>query len=133
MVEAVTTEAGRPFPGVVDFAVGSAMVSPVEVAALSMVVANGALAVVDAASVAADMPTVAAVGASVVATVPSVVVDVASAVAVAASVVVDVPLAEADTVVAAMVVAAMVVGAGRFPQPTCNSRGRRHLLSAAAF
>ncbi len=99
MEEVVTTEADRPSPGVGDFAVGPAMVSPVEAAALSMAV--------DGASVVADVASAVVDGASVVATVPSVEVE-------GASVVVDMPLAEAGTVVAEAE-AVMVAGAGRFP------------------
>ncbi len=62
LADGATLEAGRPFPGVEDFVVGSVTVTPVE--------ADVASEVVDVASVAVDVPSVA------VAIVP-VVVDVA--------------------------------------------------------
>src|ERR1039458_857823 len=121
LADGATTEAGRPFPGAEDFAVGSVTVTPVEVDVAS-VVADMPSTEVDVASVAADMPStevdVASVGvdmpstavdvAPVVVDMPSVAVDVAPVVADMPSVAVDVApvVAEAEGV--------MVVVAGRF-------------------
>ena len=98
-----TMEAGGPFPGAEDFAVGPVTVTPVEA---------------DVASVEADV-------ASVVVNMPSVAVDVAS-------VALDIASVEADmaTVEAEAEAVPMVVGAGRFghnlklSRPTAFTVGR---------
>jgi hypothetical protein len=105
-----TTEAGRPFPGAEDFAVGSVTVTPVE----------------------ADVPSMAVDVASVVADVPSMVVDVPSVEADAPSVAADVASVAADmaTVEVEAEAVPMVVGAGRFrhnsklSRPTAFAVGR---------
>jgi hypothetical protein len=95
-----TTEAGRPFPGAEDFAVGSVTVTPVEA---------------DVASVVADVPSMGVDVASAAVDVPSMAVDVASVAVDVPSVVVDMPSVEADmaTVEAEVEAVPMVVGAGR--------------------
>jgi hypothetical protein len=109
LADAATTEAGRPFPGAEDFAVGSVTVTPVEVDVVS-VVADMPSTEVDVALVVADMPSVEVDVALVVADMPSTAVDVASVVA------------EAEAV--------MVVVAGRFrhnsklSRPTAFAVGR---------
>jgi len=105
-----TMEAGGPFPGAEDFAVGSVTVTPVEA---------------DVASVVVDVASVAAGVASVVVDMPSVAVDVAS-------VAVDIASVEADmaTVEAEAEADPMVGGAGRFrhnlklSRPTAFAVGR---------
>jgi hypothetical protein len=101
-----TTDAGRPFPGAEDIAVGSVTVTPVEA---------------DVASVVADVP-------SMVVDVPSVAVDVASVAVDVASVEADVASVEAG--MATVEAVPMVVGAGRFrhnsklSRPTAFAVGR---------
>jgi hypothetical protein len=113
-------EAGGPFLGAEDFAVGSVTVTPVDA---------------DAASVVADVPSMAADAASVAADVPSVAVDAASVAADAASVAADMPsmavdvasvVADMPTVEAEAEAVPMVVGAGR-------SRHNSKLLRPTAF
>ena len=110
MVGGATMEAGGPFPGAEDFAVGSVTVTPVEA---------------DAASVVADVPSMALDVASAAAGVASAAVDVPS-------VAVDMPSVEADmaTVEAEAEAVPMVVGAGRLrhnsklSRPTAFAVGR---------
>ncbi len=105
-----TMEAGGPFPGAEDFAVGSVTVTPVAV---------------DVPSVAVDVPSMAADVASVVADTPSEAADVASVAVDVPSVAVDMPTVEAEAEAVPM-----VVGAGRFhhnsklSRPTAFAVGR---------
>jgi hypothetical protein len=117
LADGATMEAGGPFPGAEDFAVGSVTVTPVEADVPSMAA--------DAASVEADEPSVAVGVASAAVGVASAAVDVASAA-------VDMPSVEADmaTVGAEEEAVPMVVGAGRFrynsklSRPTAFAVGR---------
>ncbi|MGB9485648.1 MAG: hypothetical protein WCD04_06000 [Terriglobia bacterium] len=126
-----TMEAGGPFPGAEDFAVGSVTVTPVD--------ADVASVVADVASVAVDVPSVEAGVASAAVDVPSVEAgvasveaDVATGAVDVASVAVDMPTVEADmaTVEAEAEAVPMVVGAGRFrhnsnlSRPTAFAVGR---------
>jgi len=140
-----TMEAGGPFPGAEDFAVGSVTVTPVEADVASVVVDVPSMVVdvpsmavdvpsmaVDVPSVAVDVPSVAVDVPSVAVDVPSVAVDVASVAVDVASVAVDMPTVEADmaTVEAEAEAVPMVVGAGRFrhnsklSRPTAFAVGR---------
>jgi len=115
-------EAGGPFPGAEEFAVGSVTATPAE-ADVASVVADVPSMGVDVASVAVDAPSVAA-------GVPSVAVDVPS-------MAVDMPSVEADMAAVEAEALSMVVGAGRFrhnsklSRPTAFAVGRfvgRHWL-----
>jgi hypothetical protein len=107
-----TTEAGRPFPGAEDFAVGSVTATPV--ADVPSAEAVAVLAAVDAASVVVAVRSAEADVASAVVGVPPVAADAPSVVADVASAAADIPVVVvADTPVAEAV---MVVGAGRFHQ-----------------
>ncbi|MGA2475249.1 MAG: hypothetical protein ABSF73_01370 [Terriglobia bacterium] len=124
LVGEATTEADGPFPGAEDIAVGSVTVITVGADAASVVADVPSMAV-DAALVEADVPSVAVDVASVEADEPSAAVDVASGA-------VDMPSAEADvdTVEAEAEAVPMVVGAGRFrhisklSRPTACAVGR---------
>ena len=109
-----TMEAGGPFPGAEDFAVGSVTVTPVE-ADVASVVVDELSVVVDVRSVEADVASAVVDVASVEADVASAEADVASAEADVASAEADVALVEADvaSVEAEAEAVPMVVGAGR--------------------
>jgi hypothetical protein len=111
LADAATMEAGRPFPGVEDYALGSVTVTPDGLraavvpsvgAAMPSAAADAPSAGVDVPSVGADMPPEAVDAPSVAAHMPSAAVDMAAAM----------PSAAVDMAAEAEVV--MVVDAGRF-------------------
>jgi hypothetical protein len=136
LADGASMEAGGPFLGAEDFAVGTVTVTPVEAGLLSVAAHVPSMAV-DAPSVEGDVPTVAADVASVVgdvvtveADVPTVEGDVASVVVGTLTAVADMPPVAADVaLVEAAAEAVTEADAGRFIT-TRNSRGRRYLPSA---
>jgi len=131
LADGATTEAGRPFPGTEDFAVGSVTVTPAEVDVPSVAVDMPTVEA-DVASVEADTPTAEADTPTAEADIASVEADMATVEADVASVEADMPTVEADmaTVEAEAEAVPMVVGAGRFrhnsklSRPTAFAVGR---------